>query len=388
MSGNSQYFNMKGSGLYVHIPFCKRKCIYCDFFSGGESLADWDLLVDSLLSELKTRLQELSMVPDTLYLGGGTPSLIPSDQFVKLHDGIISILNKTEPWKEFTIEINPDDVSDDKCREWKECGVNRVSMGIQSFIDTELKVIRRRHNAECAINAYRTLSGYFDNISIDLMFGLPGQTLMSWVKSVEMALELSPEHISAYSLMFEEGTPISVLKKQGRLSFPSEEESVEMWRVLSSRLKKAGYIQYELSNYSKDGKESIHNTRYWLGNQYLGIGPSAHSYDGLRTRRANPADIKGYMYHFSTDKVRPFYNEEVLMEEELKEEMLLTRMRMRQGLDIREYESNFGAHARERLLRNADPFLRNATLLSDSYNLRLTDDGIMIADEIILALSM
>lgn len=379
---------MKASGLYVHIPFCKSKCIYCDFFSGGESFADWDLLVDSLLSELKTRLKELSIAPDTLYIGGGTPSLMPSDRFVKLLRGINNILKKTGPWAEFTIEINPDDVTDDKCRVWKECGVNRASMGIQSFADSELNVIKRRHNVECAVNAYHTLSGYFDNISIDLMFGLPGQTLISWVKSVEKALELSPDHISAYSLMFEEGTPISVLKEKGRLAFPSDDECVEMWKILSSRLKQAGYIQYELSNYSKKGKESIHNTRYWLGNPYLGIGPSAHSYDGLRTRRANPADIKGYLHHFSKNMISTFYKEEILTDEELREEMLLTRMRMRRGLNIYEFESAFGTHAKQRLLRNAKPFLRNATLLNDSYSLSLTDDGIMIADEIILALSM
>ena len=380
---------MKGSGLYIHIPFCKNKCIYCDFFSGGVSLADWDLYVDSILLELKSRLNELSVVPDTLYIGGGTPSLIPTDSFVRLVSGINYILKKSEPWQEFTIEVNPDDISDEKCRTWKKTGVNRVSMGIQSFNDSELKIIRRRHNAECAINAYYMLREYFDNLSIDLMFGLPGQTYESWRLSVEKALDLSPVHISAYSLMFEDGTPISVLKTQGKLAFPPDEECVEMWKFLSSRLKDQGYIQYELSNYSKPGWESIHNTRYWLGNPYLGLGPSAHSYDGLRTRRANPADIKGYMNHFpGGNMIRQFYIDVILTEPEIKEEMLLTRMRMRNGLNIQEYESSFGTSAKDRLLRNATPFLRNATLINDSCRLMLSDNGIMIADEIILALSM
>lgn len=386
---NYQCFNMKGSGLYIHIPFCKNKCIYCDFFSGGASFADWDSYVDSLLLELKGRILELPIVPDTLYIGGGTPSLIPSELFMKLISGINDVLEKNEPWLEFTVEVNPDDVSDDKCRVWKESGVNRVSMGVQSFVDSELSKIRRRHTSEDALRAYDLLACNFDNISIDLMFGLPEQTCASWIKSVKKALDLSPDHISAYSLMFEDGTPISVLKKQGKMKFPSDEESVEMWKILSSQLKEAGYNQYELSNYSKPGRESIHNTRYWLGNPYLGLGPSAHSYDGKRIRRANPADIKGYLRHFTNNDVTShFYAEEILTVEEQKDEMLLTRMRMRRGLDIVEYESNFGKSAKQRLLNNAKPFLINETLINDSNRLKLSDDGIMIADDIILALSM
>lgn len=217
---NSQLFRMKSCGLYIHIPFCRSKCIYCDFFSGGASAADWDLLVDALLNEFGERQHELDGIPDTLYIGGGTPSLIPVDAFHRLIDGIYDKIGGRKQWNEFTIEVNPDDVTEEKCALWLEAGVNRVSMGVQSFVDSELNAIRRRHNADCAEKSLHLLKKHFHNISIDLMFGLPGQTADSWYESVGKAIEINPEHISAYSLMFEDGTPISVMKNLGRLFFP------------------------------------------------------------------------------------------------------------------------------------------------------------------------
>lgn len=387
---NSQLFRMKSCGLYIHIPFCRSKCIYCDFFSGGASAADWDLLVDALLNEFGERQHELDGIPDTLYIGGGTPSLIPVDAFRRLIDGIYDKIGGRKQWNEFTIEVNPDDVTEEKCALWLEAGVNRVSMGVQSFVDSELNAIRRRHNADCAEKSLHVLKKHFHNISIDLMFGLPGQTADSWYESVGKAIEINPEHISAYSLMFEDGTPISVMKNLGRLFFPSDDECVEMWKSLSRRLKMSGYSQYEISNYSKPGYESVHNSRYWLGFPYLGIGPSAHSYDGGGVRRANPSDLKGYLRRFSSNNVEcsPFYIEETLETEELIEEMLLTRMRMRSGVSLSEFEMRFGIKEKERLLGNAREYIRNDMVAIDNGRLRLTDDGIMIADEIILGLTM
>lgn len=381
---------MKSCGLYLHIPFCRSKCIYCDFFSGGVSVADWDRLVKALLQELGERKGEMPCIPDTLYIGGGTPSLMPTKAFSRLIDGINQILGGEIHWQEATIEVNPDDVTEEKCILWKKYGINRVSMGVQSFVDSELKNIRRRHDSKCAYDAYGRLRSFFDNISIDLMFGLPGQTVGSWNESIDKALEVAPDHISAYSLMFEDGTPISVLKNNGRLEFPSDDECVNMWKILSLRLSKAGYNQYEISNYSKRGFESLHNSRYWLGNPYLGIGPSAHSYDGCNVRRANPADLKGYLERFSLENCgkQNFYCEERLCAEELQEEMILTRMRMSQGLSLSEFEKRFGLKDKNRLLRNAYKYISDDILIMDDEHLRLSDSGIMIADEVILGLSM
>lgn len=381
---------MKSCGLYLHIPFCRSKCIYCDFFSGGVSVADWDRLVVALLQELTARKGEIGNIPDTLYIGGGTPSLMPTKAFSRLIDGINEIMGSEMHWQESTIEVNPDDVTEEKCILWKNSGITRVSMGVQSFVDSELKNIRRRHDGKCAYEACGILKSFFDNISIDLMFGLPGQTPDSWNESIDKALEVAPDHISAYSLMFEDGTPISVLKNNGRLKFPSDDECVDMWKMLSLRLSKAGYNQYEISNYSKRGFESLHNRRYWLGNPYLGIGPSAHSYDGSHIRRANPADLKGYLEHFSSKNcgTQNFYIEERLCTEELKEEMILTRMRMSQGLPLSEFEERFGLKDKNRLLRNAYKYISDDILIMDDEHLRLSGTGIMIADEVILGLSM
>lgn len=381
---------MKETGLYIHIPYCKSKCIYCDFFSGGASSADWEIMILALLQELKERKSELVTPPDTIYIGGGTPSLIPSNLFIKLIEGIRDEIGYFKDFTEFTIEVNPEDVCHEKCAVWKECGVNRVSMGVQSFIDSELKAVRRRHDAKSAIEAYDLLKRYFGNVSIDLMFGLPGQTHDSWKFSVEKALELNPEHISAYSLMFEEGTPISVLRERNLINIPSDEDCVGMWSYLSSVLFSEDYMQYEISNYCKIGFVSIHNSRYWLGNPYVGLGPSAHSYDGFRIRRANPKDLKGYLSRFGSWDVNlnNFYVEEYLNDEELSEEMILTRMRMKKGLPITEYQNRFGSDASRRLLKNARPYIDKGLLKEEEGCLRLTDKSIMISDEVILALSI
>lgn len=385
---------MKQLGIYIHVPFCHSKCIYCDFFSANVSLADWELFADSVLGELRMRADEIVSIPDTLYIGGGTPSIMPAECFRHLIEGITEITGKTGAWREFTIEINPEDVTDGKCRKWRECGANRASMGIQSFCDDELKAIKRRHDSEQAVKAYNTLREYFDNVSIDLMFGLPGQTLESWKYSVKKALELNPEHISAYTLMFEDGTPITVLKNLGRLSFTSDAETVEMWKYLSEMLQAEGYRQYEISNYSKPGMESVHNRRYWLGNPYIGLGPSAHSYDGNRIRRSNHIDLKGYVSFFTSgirdagEAEASIYEEERLTDEELAEEYIMLRMRMAEGIDTEDYRERFGSKALGQLIKNAQRQSELGKIAVEEGRMRLTKDGIMTADEVIIRLSI
>lgn len=387
---------MKRASLYIHIPYCVSKCIYCDFFSGGASHADWSLLVDSLINELKARKGELSITPDTLYIGGGTPSLIPESEFSRLISSINDIYENSAKWREFTIEVNPDDVTEEKCKVWRDAGVSRLSMGIQSLNDGELKAIRRRHTAEEAISAFRLLRKYFDNVSVDLMFGIPGQTLESWSQSVDRVIDMRPEHLSAYSLMLEEGTALTTLYTQGRVALPDDEECDAMWRMLSEKLAYAGYEQYEISNYSLSGFRSVHNSRYWYGNPYLGLGPSAHSYDGKNIRRCNLSDIKGYLSHFgntenasmSEDWKDNFYMEETLTQEELFEERILTGIRVKEGIDLKMFGADFGESQLQRLLKNASPLVASGDIKIENDSLALTSKGIMLSNRVILALSM
>ena len=379
----------KKSSLYLHIPYCRRKCLYCDFFSGGEKIADWPLLTDCLLEEARRRKEELPTLPSTLYLGGGTPSLMPEESLERLMHGLHNIYEGMKP-EEITIEVNPDDVSPEKAELWKSVGFNRVSIGIQSFRDEELKAMGRRHSGTQGADAIIMLKQYFDNISADLIFGLPGQTRESWEESLDRMIELRPEHISAYSLMYEDGTPLTVLRDSGKLPIIPEEDSEWMFRRLIERIVAAGYDRYEISNYSLTGRHSRHNSAYWSGNPYFGLGPSAHSYDGIRTRRSNPADLNGYLRYFREKKnpTSKFYEEEILNDEELREEYILTRMRTGGGINLTEYGEKWGEEKCRQLLKNAKPALTEKMLAKSQDQLFLTEKGIMIADRIIIDLAM
>ena len=374
--------------VYVHVPFCRRKCIYCDFFSVVERLADWPALVGSLLAEARQRAGAFagddSPYPSSLYIGGGTPSLIPADEFRCLAEGLLALF--PDGTEEFTIEVNPDDVSEEKVAVWSAAGVNRVSMGVQSLVDSELKTIGRRHTAVDAIRAFDRLRKSFGNISLDLIFGLPGQTCDSLRHTAEGFLDMSPEHISAYSLMYEEQTALTRMRDSGAIAEASEVDSVEMFSMVSGMLADAGYEQYEISNYARDGYRSIHNSAYWQGLPYLGLGPGAHSYDGLRTRRANRPDLKAWQ---GAESGFP-YTEEILSDDELREEYIMTRLRTREGISLEDFARSFGASERARLLRQARQFTAPAgsePLLSRTdSSLSLTKSGIMLSDEVISSL--
>lgn len=373
------------SGLYIHIPFCRRKCIYCDFYSLGARNAPWREFVDALLSEFSVRRGEFindsgGVGFSTLYIGGGTPSLIPSQEWERLvaglrHDVDFGMI------EEFTFEVNPDDVTAELVARLRGAGVNRVSMGIQSFDDGELRRLGRRHTARQAEEAYRLL-GEIGNVSIDLMFGLPGQTLDSWRSTLDRALDLRPEHISAYTLMWEEGTALSVMRRQGRIDEMPEGLNIAMYQLLTEKLRSAGYEHYEISNYALPGFHSRHNSSYWTGSPYLGLGPGAHSYDGVRTRRANPVDLSGYVKHFRDGGGTPFFEEERLSDEELREEMIMTGLRMARGIDLHEFRERFGGASEERLLRQAAMHLRSGNLTKSAASLSLTEQGMFLLDAI------
>ncbi|MCH5231876.1 MAG: radical SAM family heme chaperone HemW [Muribaculaceae bacterium] len=376
---------MKRGGLYIHIPYCRHKCLYCDFYTGGLRIADWEKYVDCLLNEFSQRRDELDFKVATLYLGGGTPSLIPIKPFLRLMDGVCHSLDQSD-FKEFTLEANPEDVTDEKIKVWKECGVNRVSLGVQTLIDSELKTIGRWYDSQCSIIAIEKLLREIGNVSVDVMFGIPGQTPSTYISTLKRVLKAKPTHISSYALMLEEGTAMTQLYNSKRIILPSESEWIEMYEATINILKEEGYERYEISNYSKPGKESCHNLSYWEGKPYIGLGPGAHSYDGGKIRRENPNDLKGYLRHFSDGEGKKFYNEEFLKEEELREEMILTRLRTSRGLNLKEFADRFGDKEIKRLLQNAHGFITQGKLQKTDDFIKFTDAGFSVSDSILVSL--
>lgn len=382
------------AGLYVHIPICRHKCLYCDFYSCGEKAVDADALIACICEEMRRRRKELyddrnlfqdfsRPLFDTVYIGGGTPSLLTENQLRKLLREIYAIFNIKEG-AEVTIEVNPDDVTADLCAVLKECGVNRISAGIQSLVDKELLAVGRRHNADTARRAMGLLSEHFDNCSFDLIFGLPGQTFQSWKYSVDEVMAYRPKHISCYSLMYEEGTALTLLRDQGRIKESDEILSEKMFGYIQRAASDHNYIQYEISNYAQPGFESRHNSSYWCGAPYLGIGPGAHSYDGDRKRRANTPDSRKYIKHFSSVEDKPFYEEEILSDAELKEEYLLTRLRMRKGFSREDYVAHFGGI--DDIAPRLNRLLSEGLLIEEGGYIKIAPEHIMMSDAIIVEL--
>lgn len=381
--------SVSSGGLYIHVPFCHKKCLYCDFFSGGTRVARWNDYCKAIINELKERVDELPSSVSSIYFGGGTPSAMPDDRLAALLCDIRSVIGKRLTTDaEITLEANPEDVSDARARAWRDSGFNRLSLGIESFEDNLLSAMGRNHSGVQARKALDTLASYFDNVSADLIFGLPGQSEEQWQRDVRTIISYNPAHISAYCLMFEEGTAFTHLQKTGRLAAPDEMLVLRMFAHLSDALRQAGYLRYEISNYSHPGMHSRHNSLYWTGAPYLGLGPSAHSYDGERKRRANPRDLKGYYSRFASDTVSgvPFYSEERLSDTELMEEFLMLRLRRREGFNPQEFKSQFGAEEWVRIQKRMDRLMKDGLLEYDSGNVRLSEAGIMKSDGVIIDL--
>lgn len=370
--------------LYIHIPFCRNKCLYCDFYTGGLRIAQWQNYVDALLQELSLRKYEYCKTPSTLYIGGGTPSLVPISELQRLVHGI-SFITGDKEWEEFTIEVNPEDVSPENIRGWKNLGVNRISMGIQSLNDSELRSLGRRHDAETAVTAFKLLRSSFDNVSVDVMYGLPGQSLESYVSTLDGIIDLSPDHISSYSLMLEEGTAMTLLAKQGKILLPEEEAWEKMYEMTNQKLGEAGYFRYEISNYGRPGKESKHNAAYWKGLPYLGLGPGAHSYDGKRLRSWNPSDIHLYLGNEASVLLSK-RNSEILSDDELREEMIMTRLRLAEGMNITEFGRKFGQEEMKQILKKSASSIEKGYMAVENNFLRFTPLGWTISDTLLPAL--
>lgn len=369
--------------LYIHIPYCKGKCIYCDFYSGGNP--DWEKYLKAVASELSARIDELGGdCLTSIYLGGGTPSLIPADYFGRFMKKVWNLLERSHidisKEIEVTIEVNPEDVDHRKAAQWKESGINRVSMGAQSFDDVELKLLRRRHSAQKIHDAFHILKQYFNNISLDLIYGIPGQSCETLERNLKSLIQLQPQHISVYALTYEPGTPLEIKRQKGQIKECLEDEYLAMERVINEKLSEGGYERYEISNYSKEGFRSRHNSGYWSGKPYLGLGPSACSYDGGNVRRTNPANLKLYLEN-------PVgYSEERLTAAELAEEYIMLRLRTKEGIETKDYAEKFGVEELTRLEKASSRWLESGHLQSRGTRLMLTEEGITISDHIIMHL--
>ena len=370
------------AGVYVHIPFCASRCSYCDFFSTLQLADAGTSYVEAVVAEARLRRGELCGAQvKTLYLGGGTPSQLPLPLLSRLVDGLHETLDLSGV-EEFTVEANPDDVSPEWCRGVIALGVNRVSMGVQSFEDPILRLIGRRHTARQAMDAVANLrEAGINNISIDLIFGLPGQTVTSWTASVEQAIALKPQHISAYGLTYEEGTRLWHQRERGEVVEVPEEQCLEMYRILVDELQAAGYEHYEISNFALPGYHSRHNSSYWDDTPYLGLGAAAHSYDG-KVRRWNPHDLRLYIDKVLAGELACGLEE--LSRSERYDERVMLGLRTARGVDAERLRVDFGDEAWRHFINEARRHIEAGNLrVEESDRYVLTRDGIMLSDSII-----
>lgn len=367
------------AGIYIHVPFCKTRCIYCDFFTQTNTSPKSEY-VHALCEELKIRKDYLGGESiKTIYFGGGTPSQLSKEDFGFIFDSIYQTF-EIDASAEITLEANPDDLTEKYISDLCSLPFNRISIGIQSFDDNELIFLKRRHSAQKAKDAVkRAKQAGFANISIDLMYGLPNQTMDIWYRNLQEAIALDIQHISSYHLIYEEGTKLYKLFKSGDVKAVDEDISVEMFSLMIDELSKAGFSHYEISNFAKQTLYSKHNSSYWLGEKYLGLGPAAHSYDG-RNRAWNIASIPKYISGIKD--MHPSITIEYLDDATRYNDFILTGMRTMWGLDLAKLEQKFGTKMLDYCLKNVRRYIEQGFVMHHDGKLRLTRTGIFISDGI------
>jgi len=367
------------AGIYVHIPFCARRCIYCGFFSTvrEDEAARYIRTLCAELVQRKDYLEGASV--STVYFGGGTPSRLTPEQIGRVKDCMESTFG-LDSLNEFTVECNPDDINGQYASALKSLGVNRISMGVQTFNDDMLRFLGRRHTAAQALDAVHVCrdSG-ISNISIDLMYGLPGQTLDMFRADLETALAAGVQHISSYCLSYEENTPLQALLEQDKLTPVSDDLCARMYSLMCKTLREGGFEHYEISNFSKPGFHSRHNSSYWDGTPYLGVGAAAHSYNG-KTRRWNPSDLNTYMD--GIEQSIPMYEEEQLSATDLYNERVMLSLRTSQGLNL----STLSTPDRLTVLKSAKSFIDRGQMSFQNPFLRLSESSFFVSDSIISSL--
>ena len=369
------------SGLYIHIPYCRQVCYYCDFHF-RVAMKDRDAMLAAMKREIDLRIGEQHVLPlpiKTIYFGGGTPSVLTIDDLA----GLVKTVSQYATFDanaEITLEANPDDLNEDYLAALLSLGFNRLSIGIQSFFDDDLKWMNRRHRAGKAVqsveNAHRT---GFHNINIDLIYGLPSMTPMRWEANLKQALALDVPHLSAYHLTVEPRTVFGKRLKKGETFAITEDESAAQFDILLDTMEKAGYEHYEISNFARPGFRSRHNTAYWQQQPYIGVGPAAHSYDG-KSRQWNISNNSGYIIALESESV--WFEREELTPAEQYNEYILLSLRTDNGVNIYNIRGNFGDIFADEFLRQAALYLQNGYIQERAGIFTLTRKGKMIADRI------
>lgn len=364
------------AGIYIHIPFCKSRCIYCGFYS--TTLLDLrKKYINAVCREMELRKNYIREPFSTIYLGGGTPSLLDEAELTKLFLYINNVYD-VDRNAEITMECNPDDITPKFTNMLSRLPINRVSMGAQTFADSRLRLLHRRHNSDEVKHAVKLLrEAGIKNISIDLMFGFPDESLSQWKEDISAALALNVEHISAYSLMYEEDTPLWKMLDTGKVKEIDEELSLTMFKELVCQLTDAGYEHYEISNFARPGYRSRHNSSYWHQVPYIGLGAAAHSFD-LNSRQWNVADLKLYIEEINNGII-PMEREE-LDNDTTFNDIITTALRTSDGIDLNALETRLGKRYRNTLISAAGKHLEQGLLEIRHDRLRLTAEGIFISD--------
>jgi oxygen-independent coproporphyrinogen-3 oxidase len=368
------------AGIYIHIPFCKKICNYCDFYhtiiSGNGSE-----FVDTLLKEAELRTDYLgNETISTIYFGGGTPSVLPVKKIAQILKKLYKLYRVGENC-EISIELNPDDIGPEYLSGLKKLNINRISLGIQSWRDSDLKMLNRRHDSAQAVRALEeTFNAGFENVTIDLIYGIPGMSIMDWASNLDFSFTFDIKHLSAYHLTIESGTVFGRMLENGLISEIDEEESTAQFNMLIDKSKSAGFIQYEISNFCKPGYISLHNSNYWKQVPYLGLGPSAHSFNKY-SRQWNTKDLKGYIE--SVNEGRTFFERESLDQNTCFNEYIMSSLRTMWGIDFDYVERVFGKESHDYLVNLAGKFKDYGLIEYNNNNLVLTNQGKMISDNII-----
>jgi oxygen-independent coproporphyrinogen-3 oxidase len=373
------------TGIYIHIPFCRSRCSYCDFATGIYNVDAAERYVAAVVSEIDSYAQiSAPDLVDTIYFGGGTPSLLSSDQLQRLLETIHQRFKVTED-VEITLEMNPGTVTNESLAAFRRLGVNRASFGAQTFSDYELARLGRSHTAEQTRETFRQLRKTgFENVSLDLIAGLPGQTVEQWRRNIDEALAMRPEHLSFYLLEVHEGTPLANHIRTGLQPKPDEELAAEMYELMLDQASAAGYTHYEISNLCLPGYESRHNTKYWTGAPYFGFGCSAHSYDGVASRWSNERDVNAYVDLIAAGK-SPVVEKRQLNEEDRQSEAVFLGLRMMEGYNLRDYQNRFGVNLVERHRENLERFSDAGLIELHNDVLKLTRSGALLSNEVFAA---
>ncbi|MFV8464057.1 radical SAM family heme chaperone HemW [Flavobacterium sp. LB1P62] len=366
------------SGIYIHIPFCKQACHYCDFHF-STSMKKAAEMVLAIAKELQMRKKEFeNQIIETIYLGGGTPSVLTTEEINFLIAEVYKNYKVSEN-PEITLEANPDDLSSERIVELSKSKINRLSIGIQSFFEDDLQLMNRAHNSAEAKKCLAEATQYFDNISVDLIYGIPGMSNEKWKQNIEIALSFGIPHISSYALTVEPKTALNKLIQTGKIAAPNDEVAQEHFAILVETLEANEFIHYELSNFGKANYFSKNNSAYWLGKKYLGIGPSAHSYDGI-SRSWNVSNNSKYLKSIQENKVP---NEtEILSTADRYNEYIMTGLRTIWGVSLDRIESEFGVDYLKYLNKQAQKFLEDNLLSIENSILKPTRKGKFLTDGI------